>query len=68
MTSSQYRTVIALDYAGILRRMGCRILAANAHTPQPWIKAAMPQHITPRQRIQIMAKAWTSPVLIEWRV
>ena len=66
MTSSQYRASIALDYAGALARMGCRILAAHAHT-QPWILAAMPQHITPRQRVLIMAKAWTSPVLIEWR-
>jgi hypothetical protein len=67
MTSSQYRIALALNYAGVLARMGCRILAANAHTSQPWIKAAMPVHITPRQRVQIMAKAWTSPVLIEWR-
>lgn len=68
MTSSQYRTVIAIDYAGILRRMGCRILAANAHTQHPWIKAAMPIHITPRQRVRILATAWTSPVTIEWRI
>ena len=67
MTSSQYRSSIALAYAGALARMGCRILAANAHTSQPWIKAAMPVHITPRQRVRIMAQAWTSPVLIEWR-
>ena len=66
MTSSQYRIALALNYAGVLARMGCRILAANAHT-QPWIKAEMPVVITPRQRVRILAKAWTSPVYIEWR-
>jgi hypothetical protein len=66
MTSSQYRIALALNYAGVFARMGCRILAANAHT-QPWIKAEMPVHITPRQRVRILAKAWTSPVYIEWR-
>jgi hypothetical protein len=67
MTRIQYTTALTLDTAGQLRRSGCQILAATAINGRAWLKARMPDSLTPAQRRHLLAMAWQAPAQIEWR-
>jgi hypothetical protein len=66
MTNQQYFSTIALDTAGHLHRAGCQILAATAINGRPWLKARMPDSLTPAQRRHLLAMAWQAPAYVEW--
>lgn len=68
MTHQQYLSTLALDTAALITRAGGQVLAATAINGQPWLKARMPDRITPATRRHILATAWQAPVTIEWRV
>jgi len=68
MTNQQHLARQASDTAGTLIRLGCQVLAATAINGRPWIKAVMPDRITPQARISLLAAAWQAPAVIEWRV
>jgi hypothetical protein len=67
MTRTQFTSVLTLDTAGQLHRAGCQILAATAINGRPWLKARMPDSLTPAQRRHLLAMAWQAPAQIEWR-
>jgi len=66
MTPTQYSSALAIDTAGQLHRAGCQILAATAINGRPWLKARMPDGLTPAQRRHLLAMAWQAPAQIEW--
>jgi hypothetical protein len=66
MTRTQYTTALAIDTAGQLHRAGCQILAATAINGRPWLKARMPDSLTPAQRRHLLAMAWQAPAYVEW--
>lgn len=68
MTHNQYLATLALDTAGQLRKAGCQVLAVTAINGQPWLKARMPDRITPATRRHILATAWQAPAIIEWGI
>jgi hypothetical protein len=66
MTPTQYSSALAIDTAGQLRRSGCQILAATAINGRAWLKARMPDSLTPAQRRHLLAMAWQAPAYVEW--
>lgn len=68
MTHQQHLTRLATETAGQLRRLGCQVLAATAINGRPWIKAKLPDRLSPKDRIHILASAWQAPAVVEWRV
>ncbi len=68
MSPTQYSSALAIDTAGQLRRSGCQILAATAINGRAWLKARMPDSLTPAQRRHLLAMAWQAPAQIEWGV
>ena len=68
MTNQQHLSRLTTDTAGNLRRLGCQVLAATAINGRPWIKAKLPDRLSPKDRIHILASAWQAPAVVEWRV
>lgn len=67
MTHSQYLATLALDTAGTLATAGCRIWAAHAHNQRPVIIASLPSRLSAEERRRILAKAWQSPIPVNWK-
>ena len=68
MNQTQHLSRATSDTCGNLRRLGCKILAATAINGRPWIKAKLPDRLSPKDRIHILASAWQAPAIVEWRV
>ena len=68
MTNQQHLTRLATETAGQLRRLGCQVLAATAINGRSWIKAKLPDSLSPKDRIHILASARQAPAIVEWRV
>lgn len=67
MTHTQYLARLSLDTAGTLATAGCRIWAAHANNQRPVIIASLPSRISAAERRRILAKAWQSPVAVNWK-
>ena len=67
MTHTQYLARLSLDTAGTLATAGCRIWAAHAHNQRPVIIASLPSRLSAEERRRILAKAWQSPIPVNWK-
>ena len=67
MTHTEYLARLSLDTAGQLTAAGCRIWAAHAHNQRPVIIASLPARLSAEERRRILAKAWHSPVPVNWK-
>lgn len=67
MTHTQYLSRLSLATAGTLATAGCRILAAHAHGQRPVIIASLPSRLSAEERRRILAKAWQSPIPVNWK-
>lgn len=67
MTHTQYLSRLSLATAGTLATAGCRILAAHAHGQRPVVIATLPPRASAAERRRILAEAWHSPVVVDWR-
>lgn len=67
MTHAQYLARLSIDTAGTLATAGCRIWAAHAHNQRPVIIASLPARLSAEERRRILAKAWQSPIPVNWK-
>ena len=67
MTYHQYLARLSIATAGNLAPAGCRILAAHAHGQRPVVIATLPPRASAAERRHILAEAWHSPVIVDWR-
>ena len=67
MTHQQYLNRLTSDAAGLLATSGCRIWTAHAHNQRPVIIASLPSRISAAERRRILAKAWQSPIPVNWK-
>jgi len=63
----QYLSTLTSDTAGTLATAGCRIWAAHAHNQRPVIIASLPSRLSAEERRRILAKAWKSPIPVNWK-
>lgn len=67
MTHTEYLARLSLDTAGTLTRLGAKVLAATSINGSPWVKARLPERITPQARVHLLAAAWQCHATVEWR-
>lgn len=67
MTNTKYLSTLTSDTAGTLATAGCRIWAAHAHNQRPVIIASLPARLSAEERRRILAKAWQSPIPVNWK-
>lgn len=68
MNHNQYLANLAVCAAGLLERQGCQVLALTAINGRPWVKAQMPPRITAEARRRLLADAWHTNAIVEWRL
>lgn len=66
MTHTQYLSRLSLATAGTLTRLGAQVLAATSINGRPWVKARLPERISPQARVHLLAAAWQCPAAVEW--
>ena len=64
--TTQHLARLSLDTAGLLTTAGCRIWSAHAHGLRPVVVASLPPRLSDTERRRILAKAWQSPVAVNW--
>lgn len=67
MTHPKYLANLTLTTAGTLTRLGAQVLAATSINGRPWVKARLPERISPQARVHLLAAAWQCPATVEWR-
>lgn len=67
MNRIQYLSRLSMATAGHLTAAGCHILAAHAHGQRPVVIATLPPKASAEERRRILAEAWQSPIVVDWR-